>query len=280
MGLYITETWLREHSSLAAGTEIHLPAERRLTPAARTLLDERQINVKFVDAAGRTYLAGGNAANASEANESSRQRVHPLTSQADHQVASCALCNQRVTRKPEAMTHLDDRHLVGKNHPRLRLRGKLDTVIAHAVWVQSELEPAERDSTLALWLADLRSCLGNVLRAEVTGATLLPIHMGELDDAAIHRLSHDPLTYFGHDHIVPDAGQGVTVARLNILRALVRESELAAAEIYIDSEFQVARPDILQALNRLSSAIYVLMLLSYVASLGQPVSSGKIASWT
>jgi ethanolamine utilization cobalamin adenosyltransferase len=282
VGSFITETWLREHSSLALGTELHLPAEGRLTPAARTLLDERRIAVKFVDTAGRTYLAESaetSASSTSAGKEASRLRVHPLTSQASYQVASCALCNQEVTRKPEAMTHLDTQHLVSKNHPRLRLRGKLDSAIAHAVWVQSELGPAERDSTLALWLADLRSCLGNVLRAEVTGATLLPIHMGELDDAAIHRLSHDPLAYFGHDHIVPEAGQGVTVARLNILRALVRESELAAAEIYIDSDYQVARPDILDALNRLSSAIYVLMLLSYVASLGQPVSSGKIASW-
>jgi ethanolamine utilization cobalamin adenosyltransferase len=98
--------------------------------------------------------------------------------------------------------------------------------------------------------------------------------MGELDAEAIHRLSHDPLRYFGHDHIVPDAAQGVTVARLNLLRALIREAELAAANVYIDANYQLTRPDILESLNRLSSAVYVLMMLSYVATLGRPEQPG------
>lgn len=49
---------------------------------------------------------------------------------------------------------------------------------------------------------------------------------------------------------------------LNLLRTKIREAEIAAARIYIDAGFQVIRPDIMQALNRLSSAAYVLMVMA------------------
>jgi ethanolamine utilization cobalamin adenosyltransferase len=104
--------------------------------------------------------------------------------------------------------------------------------------------------------------------------------MGELDEEAIHRLSHDPLRYFGHDHLVPDASQGITVARLNLLRALIREAEVIAADVYIDRDYKLTRPDILQALNRLSSAVYVLMLLAYVARTGHEPDPERMAKWT
>jgi len=277
MGSFITETWLREHFSLAHGTEVRLPEDGRLTPAARTLLDEKRISIKYLDAAGRTFIESTGGA---EGKPPSRQRVHPLTGSAEHPVATCTLCGNEVSHKPEAMTHLDPHHLTGKNHPRLRLRAKLDTSIAHAVWVQAELSDVERASTLSFWLADVRSCLGNVLRGEVTGEAVSGVRMGELDEQAIHRLSHDPLRYFGHDHLVPDASQGITVARLNLLRALIREAEVIAADVYIDRDYKLTRPDILQALNRLSSAVYLLMLLAYVARTGHEPDPERMAKWT
>lgn len=275
MPAFITETWLRENFSLAAGTEIHLPAEGKLTPAARALLAEQHIRVRFVDAAGRVFAETPGATD-----EPARQRLHPLTGSAEFAKPACQLCGQEVARKPEALTHLDGHALVPKNDPRLKLRGKLDTAIAHAVWAQSELSDDEQRSTLGRWLADIRSALGNVLRAEVTGETVPLVRMGDLDDEAIHRLSHDPLRYFGHDHIVPEQAQGATIARLNLLRAQIREAELAAADVYIDREFNVSRPDLLQALNRLSSAVYVLMLLSHVAAQGAAPDMRKLAAWT
>lgn len=277
MPTFITESWLRDNFSLTPGTEVHLPAAGRLTPAARTMLEERQIRVKYVDEAGRTFRDIEGDGNEGEAD---RVRVHPLTGTAQRDAAACQLCGQPVVHKPDALTHLDGQTLVPKNDPRIRLRGKLDSAIAYAVWVQAELDERERASMLASWLADVRSGLGNALRAEVTGELLPPVRMGELDEEAIHRLSHDPMRYFGHDHILPEAALGTTIARLNLLRAQVREAEIAAADVYIDREFNVLRPDLMQALNRLSSAVYVLMMLSHVAAIGQPVDMQKLTSWT
>lgn len=282
MPAFITESWLREHFSLTPGTEVHLPAAGRLTPAARTMLDERRIRVKFVDEAGRYFHEGEAGPNAGDeaAAEPTREQVHPLTGSPHRYPANCLLCGQEVKHKPDALTHLDSHTLVPKNDPRIRLRGKLDTAIAYAVWAQAELDPRERQSVMATWLADIRSALGNVLRAEVTDELLGPVRMGDLDEEAIHRLSHDPLRYFGHDHIVPEDTQGTTIARLNMLRAHIREAEIAAADVYIDRDFNVLRPDLMQAFNRLSSAVYVVMLLCHVAALGQPADIKKLASWT
>jgi ethanolamine utilization cobalamin adenosyltransferase len=279
MPTFITESWLRENFSLTPGTEVHLPASGRLTPAGRAMLDERKIRVKYVDEVGRTFRESGES-DASGAQESERVQVHPLTGAEHGEPAACQLCGQPVKHKPDALTHLDSQTLVPKNDPRIRLRGKLDSAIAYAVWAQAELDARERESILASWLADVRSGLGNVLRAEVTGEYLSPVRMGELDEEAIHRLSHDPLHYFGHDHIVPESSQGSTIARLNLLRVQIREAEVAAADVYIDREFNVLRPDLMQALNRLGSAVYVLMMLSHVAAIGRPVDVQKLATWT
>ena len=83
-----------------------------------------------------------------------------------------------------------------------------------------------------------------------------------LSDEDLHRLSHQPLRYLDHDHLVPEASHGRDAALLNLLRTKVRETETVAAQVFITRSFEVLRPDILQALNRLSSTVYVMMILS------------------
>ncbi|MDR3362223.1 MAG: ethanolamine utilization cob(I)yrinic acid a,c-diamide adenosyltransferase EutT [Desulfovibrio sp.] len=260
MGQYITETWLRERFSLGHGTEIRLPAGSRLTPAAQGLLNGRKITVRYTDESGRVFL-----------DETGSKRVNPLTGGSERQTSSCLMCRQPIQKKPDALTHLDASTLISKNDPRLKLRGKLDSAIAQAVLVQTEFIPQDACPTLALWLADIRSALGNALKSEVTGGLMPAIAMGDLDEETIHAISHNPLKYLGHDHLLPLAEHGAQVARLNLLRALIREAELYAADVYIARDFTVTRPDIMQGLNRLSSAVYVLMLLTYLAERGKTV---------
>lgn len=261
MSTFITENWLREHHSLSEGTELHLPADARLTPAARTLIEARRLAVKFHDGQGSLYRESETAEAAA------LEPVHGLTGSSERTVAYCQLCHQPAVRKPEGMTHLNAHELVAKNDPRLRLRAQLDAAIAQAVWLQLELiEPAE----LTLWLGDIRSVLGQVMRADVLGEALGGFAIGGLDDDTLHRLSHAPLKYLGHDHLVPELAQGRACVLLNLLRAKVREVEITAAEVYMGAGFQLQRKDLLHALNRLSSALYVAMLLSFLQGRGQP----------
>ena len=258
---YITEDWLQRNASLAVGGELHLPADSRLTPAARDLLGERKIRIRYTDEVGRVYVDVAGSGSTTE--PETRQRVHPLTGSATHEAAHCLLCQQVVGKKPDAMTHLNATTLVAKNDLRIAFRGRVDSAIAQAVLLQTQWQADDVAPTLQRLLADIRAALGNVLRCETLGETMLPITIGDFDEAQLHAISHHPLKHLGHDHIVPALEHGITVARLNLLRTAIREAEVAGAQTFIDKDFSVRHGDLLQALNRLSSAVYVLMLISW-----------------
>lgn len=279
MPSFITESWLRQEFGLGYGTEIHLPAHSKLTPSAAQLLAERKIRTRYIDEEGRVYLSEeGQGSHAQAQAKQSETRVHPLTSGNTRPESNCAVCNSHVEKKPELLTLLDDKQLVPKTHPRIRLRGKLDTLIAQTVLVQTQFDPDKKYPMLHKLLADLRSFIGNIMRCEVTGETLSPLGMGILNEETIHSISHQPLKYLGHDHILPEQEHGVNVALLNLLRAMVREVELDACNIFINDTFKLTREDIVQGLNRLSSAFYVLMLITLVSESGTTVSLEKVVS--
>ena len=109
---------------------------------------------------------------------------------------------------------------------------------------------------------DIRSRLGNIMRADALDEPLAAQSIVGLNEDALHRLSHQPLRYLDHDHLVPEASHGRDAALLNLLRCKIRETETVAAQVFITRSFEVLRPDLLQALNRLSSTVYVMMILS------------------
>ena len=276
---YITETWLREHGAMAEGACLRLPAGSLLTPAARTLVADRRLQVTY------DGEAGGENPPRRGADSAARPRIHPLTGKerGERLPAHCALCRQEVGKKPDALTHLNASVLVPKNDARIRFRGRLDSAIACAVWLQAEWAAERRArpdgedmllTRLERGLADVRSALGEALRAEVSGEALPPPRMGPFDEEAIHRVSHDPWRHLGHDHVVPEVSQGLSAARLNLLRASIREAEACAAEVYVGRDFEVARPDLMLSLNRLSSAVYLLMILAILRECGLPLKEG------
>ncbi len=157
MNDFITEAWLRANHTLSEGGEIHLPADARLTPSARELLESRHLRVKFLDRQGRLFV---------EDDEQTPQPVHVLTSSDHPPQACCELCHQPVGKKPDTLTHLTADTLVAKNDPRLAFRAVLDSTIALTVWLQIELaEPWQP------WLTDIRSRLGNIMRADALKGT-------------------------------------------------------------------------------------------------------------
>ena len=72
--------------------------------------------------------------------------------------------------------------------------------------------------------------------------------------------SHRPQDFYGQPHFMPSAADGQAMARLNRARCAAREAELSAAEAFSDREGKPTRVDILRALNRMSSMIYILMI--------------------
>ena len=81
-----------------------------------------------------------------------------------------------------------------------------------------------------------------------------------LNEQELRFVSQHPTQYFGVGHIAPSYKMGKLAVELNLLRAMSREVELAAINAFADGEVKIERKDILRALNRLSSALYIMYL--------------------
>lgn len=151
-----------------------------------------------------------------------------------------------MTKKPEHMTHLYGDTLISKCHPRIIFRGKLDSLIARVMLVRCDLLSAGAEPALLADLQEIQAVLQALMRAEVLDRPLAPDTLFGLSMDQIRAQSHA---------LYPSApGEGRAYALLNVLRTAVRETELAAVAAFGD-----ARPDLAQTLNRLSSAVYILM---------------------
>ena len=90
-----------------------------------------------------------------------------------------------------------------------------------------------------------------------------PVALGTLcgmTEAEVRKRSHFPADYYGQPHFMPSSRDGRAIARLNRARTAAREAELAACAAFRDREAGCSRRDILQALNRISSVLYLLMV--------------------
>lgn len=153
--------------------------------------------------------------------------------------------------KPENMTHLNGKELVPKTDPRIALRGKLDTLQSETVLLQTEAH-ASGYGGLAEQLEEMLALLQALIHVDVTGEPLVFDTLFGMTPQALHDASH--ACYRSFHKPQPLYSMGKIPAMLNLLRAHVREAELAAAhaaEYGGDAQVQYA-------LNRLSSALYVL----------------------
>ncbi len=159
-----------------------------------------------------------------------------------------------LTEKPEHMTHLHGDVLVGKDHPRICFRGKLDTLEAELILCQLTQE------RLKAQVGEVLNLARRILRCEVLEEPLHWDTLCGLTEQEQHKRSHFPQDYYGQPHFMPEAEDGMVIARLNRARCAAREAELAAVKAFRDGEGNPTRPDILKALNRMSSMLYLLMI--------------------
>ena len=154
--------------------------------------------------------------------------------------------------KPEHMTHLHGDVLVPKTHPRIAFRGSIDLLEAELILCKLKTDIAPLQEVLEL--------ARRLIRCDVLDEPVGDIHLGGLTEAEQRRRSHFPQEVYGIAHFMPEAEDGERIALLNRCRALCRKAELAACHAFADRDGNPNRPDILQALNRMSSFLYILML--------------------
>ena len=149
--------------------------------------------------------------------------------------------------KPETMTHLNGDTLVPKNHPRIRFRGAMDTL-------EAELLLCGTETGQVLNLAR------RLIRCDVLNEPVGDITLYGLTEAEQRKRSHFPQEHYGIPHFMPDYADGGKLLQLNRARCAARAAELAAVDAFVDPDGIPLRPDILQACNRISSMLYLLML--------------------
>ncbi|MDR0285931.1 MAG: hypothetical protein LBI33_13740 [Propionibacteriaceae bacterium] len=264
----VTEMTLREQldeASLATMTRYEVPANTVVTPAARAWLMDRRIDLvigqKVIFAVPRGLrddpgpTVPGSVTAASPAAEP--VSALPAFTPPDH---FDVIDGSQIAGKPEHLTALRGNLLVPKNHPEIKFRGQIDSLEADILLAQVQFVGLG----LAAGVAELGEVLRyakQILRCEVLEVPFDTVTLFGFNDAELRHRSHHPKDFYGIPHFAPSAEDGPAVVLLNSLRTKVREVELAAYDAFAVGGTQPpTRIDLIRALNRLSSAVYLMML--------------------
>jgi len=120
--------------------------------------------------------------------------------------------------------------------------------------------------------------------AEVTERAIAPPTLWGMTADQIRDATHHTRELYGVPFMYPDVRQGPVVAKLSLARAIAREAEVAALLAFPPagglSTAAPGRPDLTHALNRISSALY-LLAVRYVAGQYQGARRplGPVRGW-
>ena len=247
----ITESYLRERFQGSLPESVSVRPGQIITPSALQYLGEKKVAVVRQGQSGSTTekkAVGAVPARVAPVKEKPEPKAR-YTSAGD---------GGAFETKPEYMTQLHGTLLVPKDHPRIRLRGKLDSLQSFTLMLLYQAEQENRKG-FSRDLAEILKWEREILKSEVIEEPLKTGTILDLTDAELRERSHHPKKFYKTGHILPEPGMDLLLLRLNKLRTEVREVELAAVQAF-KGEYRVERIDIIQALNRMSSAVYIMML--------------------
>ena len=243
--MILTESELRARWHKEKNPIVTVPAGSVLTPSARDFLSAHGIQL---------CLEGGAPV---DIRRDAMATAHPSVQP-----------SRNVPAKPEHMTHLRGQQLVAKTHPVIAWRGQMDLFDCAVVEAQVRLATAGEDQ-LVKALEEILRFAQRIMAAQVKQEPFVFDTLCGWSAEQIHDMSHYPDRYFGIPHTAMAYQDGPVVARLHSLRAKAREVELAAGRAFIDPDGNCERTDIIQALNRLSSLLYVLLCRKRAERVGE-----------
>lgn len=282
----ITEDFLRYELRSSQPEVYVIPQGKILTPAAREYLQQRKIRIE--KEGGYTYThqlkAPVQKTEEPEEKEAQKQPEPKKTEPKNrpHVVATEVPQPEEVEipvqitvpkpkyvdyetnayyyEKPEHMTQLFGNKLVCKDHPRILFRGKLDALQADVVLAQAMIQAAQGSQSLIKDLADILKDLREMMKCEVLDEEMAETTVIGLTHEELRAQSHNPMKYYNIKQMVlPDYTMGTEYAWLNKLRTAIRETEVAACQAFHSSGKTYIRKDIIEELNRLSSALHIMM---------------------
>lgn len=220
------------------------------------LWDEQAVraNIRNRDGKRVYYLGKGDQLTSTARDFLRRERIEILPGSQARPERYRLLSGGYAEEKPEHMTHLNGEVLVPKTHPRIRFRGKMDTLEAELILCQRV--PGAPEGALG----EILDLSRKILRCDVLEEPLRQDTLCGLTQDEQRERSHMPQDYYGQPHFMPQASDGSVIAGLNRARCFAREAELAAVEAFSNREGNLIREDIPKALNRMSSMLYLLMI--------------------
>lgn len=220
------------------------------------LWDEQAVraNIRNRDGKRVYYLGKGDQLTSTARDFLRRERIEILPGSQARPERYRLLSGGYAEEKPEHMTHLNGEVLVIKTHPRIRFRGKMDTLEAELILCQ--LVPGAPEGALG----EILDLSRKILRCDVLEEPLRQDTLCGLTQDEQRGRSHMPQDYYGQPHFMPQASDGSVIAGLNRARCFAREAELAAVEAFSNRDGNLLREDIPKALNRMSSMLYLLMI--------------------
>lgn len=212
-------------------------------------------NIRNRDGQRVFYLSKGDQMTSDARDYLSRERIQILPAEQAKVQTYALLSGGHIGEKPEHMTHLNAQVLVPKTHPRIAFRGAIDTLEAQLLLCQSgATEPVYGQLQEALTLAR------ELIRCDVLEEPVQERKLGGMDTAQLRSRSHRPQDFYGQPHFMPDGKDDRLLLQVNLARCAARQAELMAVHAFTDREGRPTRQDILQALNRLSSFLYLIMI--------------------
>lgn len=220
------------------------------------LYTEEAVRANIRNREGRRvfYLGPGDCLTPGARDFLTRQKIQLLSASEAKPQEYRLLGGGYIRKKPEHMTHLNGDVLVSKTHPRINFRGVLDTLQAEIILCQLMVS-----SELGGRLQELLELSREIIACDVLDKPLQWERLMGLTEEELRSRSHRPQDFYGQPHFMPSAADGATVVWLNRCRCAVRSAELAACRAFETPEGN-SRPDILKALNRMSSSVYLLMI--------------------
>ena len=220
------------------------------------LYDERAVREGLRNREGKRvfYLGEGDKLTPSARDFLARERIEILSPQAAKPERYRLPDGSFLEEKPEHMTHLNREHLVRKDHPRIRFRGAVDTLESQLLLCGQACPQWQRE------LAEALTLTRQLIACDVLDEPVRLTSLGGLTPEQLRSHSHFPQEHYGQPHFMPEFSDGVALLQLNRCRCAVRETELAAVAAFCPKDALPQREDILQALNRLSSLLYILMV--------------------
>lgn len=249
--MFVTESDLREQLRRpAVGARVVVPAGARLSPAAADFVTQWKLVTEPESAAEPSAAPSGD-------HDWDKPSEFPVNLVGE--LPRCTTCGTQVREKVSALTQLNAHHYALKTHPRIQLRGRIDSLHAMVLLVQSKAAAAGYEHTAGL-LGTLAAYCRELISAEYNERLVAELVLDDADAERIHEVTHRPDQELGIPHLTIGVEDLELQHWLNVVRTSSREIEILALEVFPSPHHPYGEP-ICRALNRLSSAFYYVQLL-------------------